>query len=159
MPIRNYPFSKVGLGSPRPMLWIKVTNPATGYAFAALAFVDTGSDDCVFPAKVAIQLGHILEAVPPKEIRTASGKTWAYSHTSKIEILDIAPDGTCTDTVLCAIPNTPIDFAKGCDAFLLGRRKFLNKFVLTIDYPQQIFSIRMPQSNISKRKIKRRRGH
>ncbi len=55
------------------------------------------------------------------------------------------PDGMPGPNVLYTIPEMPIDFVRGCDAFLLGVGNFLSNFVLTIDYPRQRFSIRKPK--------------
>jgi len=144
MPIKNYPFPIV-LGISQPMLWIRVINPATKLAIIALAIVDTGADDCVFPAKSATILGHNLKAVARKPIKTASGTTYAYPHTSRVDILEMLANGMPGNKVLHTIPDMPIDFVQGCDAFLLGVGSFLSKFVLTIDYPGQVFSIRKPK--------------
>jgi len=157
MPIKDYPFTTVASGVSRPMLWIKVTNPTTHLGFFALAIVDTGADNCLFPAPIATYLGHNLESVPPKIMKTASGSTFAYPHTSRVDILEMLPNGMYGTNILYSVPNTPIDFAKGCQFFLLGRRNFLNKFVLTIHYPRQIFSIRFPTQPRPKKKIQRRR--
>lgn len=144
MPIKNYPFPVV-LGISRPMLWIRVVNPAKKLAIIALAIVDTGADDCVFPAKSATILGHNLKVVARKPIKTAGGTTYAYSHTSRVDILEMLSNGMPGNKVLHTIKDTPIDFIQGCDAFLLGVGSFLSKFVLTIDYPGQVFSIRKPK--------------
>lgn len=146
MPIKDYPFTHIGAGCVRPMLWVKVTNPDNGLGFKTLAIVDTGADDCAFPASIAVQLGHKLKSVTPKEIATAGGKTYAYPHTSRVEILEMLPNGLCGDRVLYSISEAPIDFVVGCEAFLLGRKKFLNNFVLVVDYPRQVFSIRQPRA-------------
>jgi len=139
------------------MLWVRVTNPHTNVGLIALAIVDTGSDECAIPAQAAFQLGHDLESVTPKEVNTAGGKTWAYPHTSKIEILEKRPDGRAGDKVLYTIPNTLVDFTKGLKTFLLGTRNFLGKFVLKIDYPRRVLSIRAPQPSRPKKLKKRRR--
>ena len=145
MPIRNYPFSPIGQDpTPRPMLWIRVINPKLNLSVRVLALVDTGADDCLFPAQVATELGHDLESVEPKVIVTANGPTNAYPHTSKLEILEIKADGKPGSQVLYTIPDTLIDFTQGCECFLLGTKTFLNRFVLTIDYPKQVFSILNP---------------
>lgn len=144
MPIQNYRFTSVAPGMSRPMLWIRVLNPGTKFGVYALALVDTGADDCVFPATVAIRLGHNLRSVAAKEIITASGTAYVYAHTTKIEILGIQPNGLPNNNILYTIPDTPIDFIQGGDNFLLGTRNFLSRFVLTIDYPRQVFSIRNP---------------
>ena len=145
MPIKGYPFTQVGPGLPRPMLWIQVTNPNTLLAVIALAVVDTGADDCVFPAQTAIQLGHNLKAVLPEQIGTAGRPAKVYAHTSRVDILEMLPNHMPGNKVLYTIPDTPIDFVEGGENFLLGVGKFLSKFVLTIDYPRQVFSIRKPK--------------
>ena len=124
------------------MLWIRVANPHTNTKVVIQALVDTGADSCAFPADIAGQLGHHLESVPAKPVFTASGQTEAFAHTSRVDILEMRPDGLAGDKVLYTIDDTPIDFIRGCDDFLLGVRDFLDEFVLTIDYPRQRFSIR-----------------
>lgn len=150
---------KISLKGPqaRPMLWVKVSNPHTGAAVISLAIVDTGADACAFPAKAAFQLGHDLEPVSPKEVSTAKGKTFAHPHTTRVDILAIRPDGRPGDKVLYTIPNTLIDFTKGLDAFILGTKNFLSKFILKIDYPRQALSLRLPQVEKRKKKKKQRK--
>jgi len=126
------------------MLWIRVVNPNTNLAVIALAIVDTGADDCVFPANTAIQLDHNLTSVPAKQINTAGGVAKAYPHTSRVDILAMTPNGLPTLNILHTIQDTPIDFIEGGSNFLLGARKFLNNFLLMVGYPRQIFSIRHP---------------
>jgi hypothetical protein len=144
MPIKNHPFATI-LGVNRPMLWIRAINPDTGQGVIELAIVDPGADECVFPATTATELGHTLESGSKKSIKTASGTTYAYSHTSVVDILDMQLNGMPGSKVLYTIPKMPIDFVQGCDHFLLGVGNFLKDFVLTIDYPRQCFSIRKPK--------------
>ena len=66
MPIKDYPFTPVTQNHSRPMLWIRVVNPHTEKAVVMQAIVDTGADNCAFPADIAEQLGHDLESVPVK---------------------------------------------------------------------------------------------
>lgn len=169
MPISNYPFisverisatkARITVKGPnaRPRLWIRITNPDKNCAFEVPAIIDTGADACAFPAKVASQLGHVLKSVPHKTIHTAKGPTFAYPHTTKIEILDVQPNGLPKRKVLYTIPETTIDFTEGLPEFLLGRKEFLNKFILKIDYPNQVFSIRWPQVRQHKKKRKRKK--
>ena len=148
MPIRNYPFTPVSPDVARPMLWIRVRNPATSRAIIVLAIIDTGADDCVFPADAATVLGHDLRRGTHKIVRTASGTTHTYGHTSVVEILQMLPDGRRGNEVLCTIPDMLIDFAVGCESFLLGCRQFLRNFILEINYPRQVFSLRYPPKSI-----------
>lgn len=156
MPVKDHPFTDLGDGQPRPMLWVRVINPHTNQRHPpVLALVDTGADECSFPAGVAFLLGHNLESVARKEVSAAGGKTWAYPHTSRVEILERQPDGRPGSKVLYTIPDTFIDFTIGLKFFVLGTRNFLCKFVPKIDYPRQVFSIRTPQPQ----KPKKRRKH
>jgi len=147
MPIKDYPLTQVAAGLARPMVWIRLFNPATKRAVIALALVDTGADDCVFPAKVAIQLGYKPKAVISQRIKTASGtvRVGIHKYRPRVDILEMRPDGMPGQKVLHTIRNTPINFITRCEDFLLGTRNFLSAFVVTINYPGQVFSIRKPK--------------
>ncbi len=146
MPIKDYPFTRIAPDCSRPMLWIRVSNAhSDAPAILVKAVVDTGADECAFPASIASQLGHQLhKGLATKTVRTASGKTRAFSHTSRVEVLAIRADGLPGTKVLYTLPETPIDFIQGCESFLLGARNFLKPFVLEIDYPAEVFSVRRP---------------
>lgn len=145
MPIINYPFTVIVPGISRPMLWVRVSHPVhQNIASKHLAIIDTGADDCLFPSDVAKKLGHDLKSVQPKQICGIRSTSLAYPHPIKIEVLEMGPTGYATDNVLYTIPNTPIDFLEGGQNFLLGSRTFLSKFILTVDYPQQFFSLQNP---------------
>lgn len=61
MPIRNYPFSITRPGDmARPYLPISIINPATNKYLKVFALIDTGADECAFPASFAPLLGHDL---------------------------------------------------------------------------------------------------
>jgi len=128
-------------------LWIRVYNSHKEDTpfFEAAALIDTGADDCVFPAKVANSIGHILKRAIPKPMKTAGGSTVAYPHRCKIEVMDILANGRAGNKVLYTIEDTPIDFSELCEPFLLGVKSFLGKFILNIDYPKQVFSLRNPK--------------
>lgn len=148
MPIQNYPFTPVASDIMRPMLWIRLSNPdypKSSVRYSAL--VDTGADDCVFPAGVAIALGHNLTSVTPKIIHGINSASLSYPHTSTIEILGMDSDYLPTTDVLYTVAGAPIDYLVGCQNFLLGAKKFLSDFILTVDYPQKVFSIQHPAKN------------
>jgi hypothetical protein len=151
MLIKDYRFTSLSNAPARPMVWVRVVNPDTNLAIIALAIVDTGADDCAFPADVATKLGHKLESVAAKKTDTASGQTKVYAHTSRVDILETLANGMFGKKVLYTIRDAPIDFVEGCSAFLLGRKNFLSKFVLTVDGPRQRFSILKPRRKRSKR--------
>lgn len=132
MPIRDYPFTITRPGDiARPYLPVTIVNPDAGKTIKVLALIDTGADECAFPASFAPFLGHDLQAGKPKNIGTGNGITTAYSHTSKLEIA-----GFTTQEVL-------IDFMPNLLTPLLGVRSFLTNFVLTVDYPNKDFSLKL----------------
>ena len=57
--------------------------------------------------------------------------------------------GRVKDNVILTIPDKGkyIGVLEGCPFVLLGVKDFLKKYVLTVDYSQQVFSIRKPQPN------------
>jgi hypothetical protein len=118
MPIRNYPFTPVRRDFARPMVWIRVVNPTKNLAFIALAIVDTGADECVFPARTAISLGHNSDRRSSSVTRDSSDEARATGHEFRRE------------------------------SFLLGCRQFLSNFILEVNYPRQVFSLRYPPKSI-----------
>lgn len=126
------------------MLPVKVINPQTGQFLLLWGLIDTGADECALPAAYAHKLGHDLASVKPRKIGSASGAGEAFPHTTRIEVLDVKGD-----KVVYTIPETPIDFVVGLGPALLGVKKFLNHFVLTVDYPGKVFSL---QKKVSKKK-------
>ena len=135
MPIRNYPFTITRPGDvARPYLPVTIATPGAGKTIKVLALIDTGADECAFPASFAPFLGHDLQAGRPKKIGTGNGITTAYGHTSRLEIA-----GFATQEVL-------IDFMPNLLTPLLGVRSFLSNFVLTVDYPNKTFSLKLSEA-------------
>jgi predicted aspartyl protease len=133
MAIRNYPFSIIRPGDiSRPYLPVTILNPDTGKELKVYALIDTGADECAFPASFAPLLGHNLQAGQMKRVHTGNGITIAYSHTSRIII-----EGFSTQDVL-------VDFMPNLNIPLLGVKSFLGNFILTIDYPNKLFSLTLP---------------
>jgi predicted aspartyl protease len=130
MSLQNKPFIQIGSGNtPKPWLPIVISNPHTGKSISTYGLVDTGADECALPASFAEILGHNLQKGTPKDISTGNGITIAYSHTVSIET-----DGFHTENVL-------IDFMPNLSVPLLGVRSFLSKFILTVNYKDQTFSL------------------
>lgn len=74
MPISNYPFSVIRPGDiARPYLPVTIINPDTNSQINVYALIDTGADECAFPASFAPILGHNLQAGQPKKWRLGSG--------------------------------------------------------------------------------------
>lgn len=127
---RQYPFISPGVsGLRRPYLPIVVVNPRNNIRRRILALIDTGADECALPAAFAILLGHELSSGFSKQVGTGNGLTTAYSHTVIIET-----DPFATGEIL-------IDFLPNLTTPLLGVKSFLSNFLLTIDYPRQVFSL------------------
>lgn len=134
MPIRNYPFTTIRPGDiARPYLPVTIVNPDSNRQIKVYALIDTGADECAFPASFASLLGHQLHSGKAKKISTGNGITIAYSHISRIVIA-----GFSTQDVL-------IDFMPNLNIPLLGVRSFLSNFILTVDYPNKIFSLLLPK--------------
>lgn len=133
MPIRDYPFSITRPGDlARPYLPITIINPDTDKRLKVFALIDTGADECAFPAAFAPLIRHNLQAGQQKKISTGNGVTLAYGHTTRIEI-----EGFATQDVM-------IDFMPNLNIPLLGVKSFLSNFVLTVDYPNKLFSLMLP---------------
>ena len=135
MPARDYPFYVVRRGDiARPYLPVTIINPDTGKELRVYALIDTGADECAFPASFAPILGHSLQAGQLKRISTGNGITVAYSHTTRIAIENFS-----TQDVL-------VDFMPNLSTPLLGVKSFLGNFILTVDYPNNKFSLLLPNS-------------
>jgi predicted aspartyl protease len=143
MPIESFPFFRAYPADPRkrPWLFIRVKNPDTGQVFSTVGLVDTGADECCLPACYADFLGHNLTAGTAKKINTSNGITTAYCHRSSIEILDTTLLFQGRERTVYTIENTLVDFMPNLHCALLGVGNFLSQFILTIDYPRQVFSI------------------
>lgn len=141
MPLSNIPLTYVD-GIYRAILQIKITNPHTELSQKTYGIIDTGADECAVPASFASILGHNLQDGKMKTILTGNGETLAYAHTTKFEIF--YPN---TEKVVYTIPDTPIDFMPNLHVVLLGVENFLSKFVLQIDYPKKVFSIKYPRNS------------
>jgi predicted aspartyl protease len=139
MPIRNFPFTSIRSGdAPRPWLAIRIINPSNGLTQNAYGLIDTGADDCAIPASYASLLGYDLQSGIERIIRTGNGVTTAYSHTTSLAIFNFKGDHVVT------MEEILIDFMPNLHIVLLGVRSFLSRFVLTIHYPNQTFSIQWP---------------
>jgi len=93
------------------------------------------------PASYADFLGHNLTAGIVKKINTGNGITTAYCHTCTVEIMDTNLLFQGKQKIVYTIEKTLIDFMPNLHCALLGVGSFLNQFILTIDYPGQVFSI------------------
>jgi predicted aspartyl protease len=146
MPISDFPFLKASDAdpTPRPWLFVRIQNPATGAFVHTIGLIDTGADECCLPAAFAKLLGHSLTAGMAKVINTGNGATTAYGHTCTIDIFDTRLLLSGKEKVAHTMPQTIVDFIPNLHCVLLGVRTFLSRFELTVNYPRQLFSIRKP---------------
>lgn len=134
MKISDIPFRKLAPNDIARM-WLPVTimNPDTKNNIKVFGLIDTGADECALPAIYATRLGHNLQVGQAKEINTGNGTTIAYSHTVSIKTFDFSTK----DTLIDFMPNLYVP--------LLGVKSFLSHFILTVDYPRQVFSLEIPE--------------
>ena len=133
MSILEFTFLKLhNYDLPRPWLPIVIEIPHTvpPKIIRTYGLIDTGADECAIPAGYASLLGHNLQAGIQKIINTGNGPSIAYSHTLCIDVQGLRSD------------NVLIDFMPNLSVILLGVKNFLEKFVLTVDYPNNAFSLR-----------------
>jgi len=134
MPVEYRPFRKNGADpNAKPWLGIEIENPHTGKKIKCEGLIDTGATECCFPEHFASMLGHELLSGEKINLGTAGGATDAYMHSTMIHI-----PGFSTN-------RCKVSFVKGLKTPLLGIKSFLsNFFILTIDYPRKIFSLKLP---------------
>lgn len=148
MPIVDYPFRAVGIFSvPSPLLSVRVHNPHNGFHRDIVMLIDTGASVSIIPEFEAFKLGHEFEKGIVGDTDTASGKDTRYDHTGIIEIFSMNEKGELDlSKVVATIPKGPIGVMKNIKHSVLGVERFLEDHVLTIDYPNQKFSIRSPNT-------------
>jgi len=139
MPLIDCPFTLYD-GIYRPALQIRIANPHAGLSQRTYGLIDTGADECAIPASYAPLLGHDLKKGETKRVNTGNGMAIAYVHTTRFDIFD-----PLTGAVAYTISDTPIDFLPNLHLVLLGVKSFLNHFILHIDYPRKVFSVKKPR--------------
>lgn len=145
MPIDDYPFYAISPGDlPRPMLPIQIINPETNKSFKAWGLIDTGADECAFPAPLAPILGHDLFAGKMRQIGTGNGMTNSYAHTVRINVYKNSGEEIDDSTIVYTVNDIHVDFLPNLQCILLGVKNFLTVFNLNINYPTETFSLRRP---------------
>lgn len=146
MPITNYPFTLVG-GKPRPVLPVILENPGNGRTYLTWALIDTGADSIVVPGFIAGNLAHDNNApgVHSESCSGVGGNADTYYHTFRMRILSLDKQGEMTDKVAVSIKKRVFAVAPGLPIMLLGVDHFLAKYVLSVNYPKRIFSVKSDQ--------------
>lgn len=122
----------------RPLVFVKLINPKTNRYQHFAALIDTGSDQCIFPARLTIQLGYTLEAGTKTSITDIHNcSTDAWIHSSVLGFRD--PEGN-------EVPpyQTGVVFSRHVtdEHGILGLRGFLDHFKLTIDHSKHLVVIK-----------------
>lgn len=149
MPIVDYPLTLVGsLREPRPFLPLKIISLHNHNSTYARGVVDPGAGTTLIPYHIADELGLDIENGKQGTGPTAGGELQVYFHPLRIQVLAIDNNGEVdSNDIIMNIP--PKDFAVSSNkkfppTILLGIKDFLEPYVLTIDYPGRVFSIRKP---------------
>jgi hypothetical protein len=140
-----FPFSAQAPGwSAKPFLPIEISTPAHTVIPPQYAFglVDTGAAVCSIPAEFAPLLNHNLRRVKATAIQGAGSVAQGFPHTVRIRALAMKLNGRVNyaETVFDT-GAIPVHFVPGLPCVLIGVKDFLEHFVLTVDYPQQTFSL------------------
>ncbi len=140
MPITDLCFkSFVPGGFPHPLLPIKIINTHAKKGGPkirpAYGLVDTGAMSCAIPAYMAKMIGHNYKKGIKTTFTGAGGEGDSYLHETRIEI--VVPG---TDKIV--IPAAMINYIEGLPNVLLGVSGFLERFILKIDYPRHLLSIK-----------------
>lgn len=159
MPIVDYPFQAQGVFSQlSPILPIKIINPRNGLEFQTWGLVDTGSDATIITGYIANKIGLNIDSVQSSPGEGAGGSFDVFEVACSINILSMDEDGNVNiNDVVIEIRHRRIGVIRDLRYVLLGVNDFLKKYVLTIDYSREIFSICRPRPPQHKKKIKHRR--
>lgn len=145
MPIVDFPFLRISQDpTQRPILIVKIVNPQTGLMLDSMGVIDTGADACAIPAGYGRLLGYDIKSGIPKPISTGKGVTVAYSHLCRAEIYNTDSFLKGNAEVIYTTSEIHIDFMEDLPVILLGVSDFLGQFFVGIDYPSQLFSLRLP---------------
>ncbi|MES0335553.1 MAG: hypothetical protein SFH39_04240 [Candidatus Magnetobacterium sp. LHC-1] len=141
MSIVDFPFTDFGDGVHAPSLLARIINPHTKSHVLTYGIIDTGADECAIPGNYASDLKHNLQQGQSKQILTANGENTAYRHTTFFQILH-----PYNRNILYESPEILVDFIPKLDILLFGVNNFLSNFILTVDYPKRLFSLRLPDN-------------
>jgi hypothetical protein len=148
MPIFNYPFRiPPGYSVAKPVVPVIIVNPENGFDYSTWALIDTGADTTVIPEDIAKTLYHDVRNPRAKRDKTfgIGGEVDVYMHTFSIKILFSDPAGKIDhNRVAIKIPKRTFAVVPNLHIVILGEQDFLKNYVLTINYPRQIFSIKKP---------------
>ena len=143
-----YPFGPPGCDADdgKPVLPIVLCNPANGFEFETWGLIDTGADSSVVPENIAKILYHdIRNAKAEREVNFGLGGAVAvFMHSFDIHVRATDKKGKITSKIAAKMTNKKIAVAPKLHTVILGESDFLKNFILTIDYPNRVFSLTIP---------------
>ena len=130
-----YPFNKATTGKETPKIPLILTNPLNGKQLCVLALLDTGADVCTLPVMIA----RTLELEQSDKTKTKHGTSGisgkplsTYEHTINIGLL--SEDRSHVVRSLNVKVNS---LGSGGIPPIIGTSMFLEKFIVTLDYPKK----------------------
>jgi hypothetical protein len=145
--IRDYPFTKrkeyeQWLSKKAPYLPVRLTNPITNASIIFWGLIDNGASSCILPQRHAENIGIVIEEGIPISGPTAAGECTGSLCSCCLEILAIDSCGEANNAqTVITLPKGQFVFSLCAPIPLLGVKEFLKDYILTIDYPRQVFSI------------------
>ncbi len=146
MPIVNQPFVVSSQGQiGEPAIGVTVINPKNDMEIELWAVIDTGAHTCVFAPYVADSIGIDYKSVEPIKQDTAGANLVdAYPHSVTIQINHYPPSPRTEAPRQFRAENIEVNFCEDITRSLLGVRGFLERFKVTIDYTEKVFSLHYP---------------
>lgn len=105
------------------------------------ALVDTGADYCTCPSRLTKPVGYKLRSGKRIEFLGAASSGKAWEHFGDISILTHD-----YRSIFCRISKVPLHLVQKRNYFpvLLGRKGFLDQFIVHIDFSKKLFTLEMP---------------
>ena len=105
------------------------------------ALVDTGADYCTCPSRLTKPIGYKLRSGTQIKFRGAASTGKAWEHFGDISVLTAD-----YRSVFHRISNVPLHLVQKRKYFpvLLGRKGFLDQFVVHIDFTKKLFTLELP---------------
>lgn len=126
----------------QPLLPLRIINPHSGLSIRTWGVIDTGAKTTLIPKGIADDLKHDWQKGVAVKGPTAGGELRAYQHTFEIDVLGMDVQGKVDEGIVEAvIPRQQIPVAD-FQMVLVGVKEFLRNYILEIDYPQRVFSLR-----------------
>jgi len=159
MPSFTFPFTAVSSwAAERPLLPVIIGNPANDLDVQTWGIIDTGADRSTFPEHVAKSLYHSIKHndVQRDNASTVGGEVPVYKHTFSLGVFSLKKTKTGvsigSEIVIhkpqMLVDVVPVKFinAEGIEvqtnfhSVILGVDDFLADYLITINYPQGVFS-------------------